>query len=665
MGASASAADVQAAMLAMYKDASLDRWRVESLLHTNHACVHATLFRQQWAQLLDACCRPLGTHVHGPDRLCGLATNAQNLQAPFDSAIRSSDAALELSQISIPAHYNRLLLAWDGARLAAMQFILELLPLVAHPPAPQPEEAANDGDGDGDGDNDEPVQGRLRAEFGDMVHRMREVLEKIRTQWRLVGSRAAAIRGLCELMSGVGRGSGDATAACLVHSNEAFLGVSGERAAKLGQAAAQILALFERGSALFEPELPEDMDAANCASVLSGMARRWRALSMGSQSDDSEGLAMFSGGLFQHCGDAADSPPGYLWHRRLGHSDGNVLRASHALAESDVEELPMLPLADAHPSDVEDGESAEQLLLSDSQSTGGWPRRTRELVPDVWSAESMYSSSSESDPDTGAGRGTGNGCRPVPVVLPSRRYMGHCSFQTIKDVNFVFGGYVASGSDDGCLFLWDRHTMDIVQIIRGDSEIVNIVEGHPALPVVAVSGIDSEVQIFHLAQGGPSAAHRRNFPVVRPAHTQAAGLQDIAACEACADMVYHPDPYRHELEQAGHAPLPPGFDAAAFVQDIQLPFPAASTSMVARAEQIVRRNEDMRTSGLAHSVLTRQILSNLMFENGAVDSDDTSGSSDDTSGSSNDTSGSSNDTSGSSSSESGGDSSSYDTDGEP
>lgn len=40
------------------------------------------------------------------------------------------------------------------------------------------------------------------------------------------------------------------------------------------------------------------------------------------------------------------------------------------------------------------------------------------------------------------------------------RYRGHISRQTIKDVAFVGPGdcAVASGSDDGRMFIWDRYT---------------------------------------------------------------------------------------------------------------------------------------------------------------------------------------------------------------
>lgn len=79
-----------------------------------------------------------------------------------------------------------------------------------------------------------------------------------------------------------------------------------------------------------------------------------------------------------------------------------------------------------------------------------------------------------------------------------RSYAGHCNVRTVKDANF-FGlndEYVVSGSDCGNLFIWDRKTSEIVSILRGDGEIVNVIQGHPYEPVLAVSGIDSTIKIF-------------------------------------------------------------------------------------------------------------------------------------------------------------------------
>lgn len=34
--------------------------------------------------------------------------------------------------------------------------------------------------------------------------------------------------------------------------------------------------------------------------------------------------------------------------------------------------------------------------------------------------------------------------------------------------------YIVSGSDGGCLFVWDKKTSKIVQILQADDDIVNV-----------------------------------------------------------------------------------------------------------------------------------------------------------------------------------------------
>ncbi|GME45797.1 Wd and tetratricopeptide repeat protein [Neofusicoccum parvum] len=88
-----------------------------------------------------------------------------------------------------------------------------------------------------------------------------------------------------------------------------------------------------------------------------------------------------------------------------------------------------------------------------------------------------------------------------------RKYRGHCNVKTVKDVNF-FGledEYIVSGSDSGHLFIWDKKTTQIVNILEGDGEVVNVVQGHPYEPMLAVSGIDHTVKVF-----SPDARARRN-----------------------------------------------------------------------------------------------------------------------------------------------------------
>ena len=72
----------------------------------------------------------------------------------------------------------------------------------------------------------------------------------------------------------------------------------------------------------------------------------------------------------------------------------------------------------------------------------------------------------------------------APCDTHTRVYRGHCNIKTVKDVDF-FGlndEYVVSGSDSGHLFIWDRHSSDLVNILEGDSDVVNVVQGILFLP---------------------------------------------------------------------------------------------------------------------------------------------------------------------------------------
>ena len=43
--------------------------------------------------------------------------------------------------------------------------------------------------------------------------------------------------------------------------------------------------------------------------------------------------------------------------------------------------------------------------------------------------------------------------------------------------------------------MWDKKSKEIHDIFEGDSCVVNVIEGHPHLPLVAVSGIDTTVKV--------------------------------------------------------------------------------------------------------------------------------------------------------------------------
>ncbi|KAK5732962.1 hypothetical protein LTR17_010095 [Elasticomyces elasticus] len=86
----------------------------------------------------------------------------------------------------------------------------------------------------------------------------------------------------------------------------------------------------------------------------------------------------------------------------------------------------------------------------------------------------------------------------TPCSPSTRTYRGHCNVRTVKDVNYLGPDdqFVASGSDDGNLFIWDRVTGELVNILEGDGEVVNVVQSHPYETCLAVSGIDHTIKIF-------------------------------------------------------------------------------------------------------------------------------------------------------------------------
>jgi WD40 repeat protein len=78
------------------------------------------------------------------------------------------------------------------------------------------------------------------------------------------------------------------------------------------------------------------------------------------------------------------------------------------------------------------------------------------------------------------------------------QYTGHCNMRTVKSVSF-FGPhqeYVMSGSDDGNIFIWEKKNGTLVNLIKGDKHVVNVLCGHPFDPILATVGIDKSVKIF-------------------------------------------------------------------------------------------------------------------------------------------------------------------------
>lgn len=78
------------------------------------------------------------------------------------------------------------------------------------------------------------------------------------------------------------------------------------------------------------------------------------------------------------------------------------------------------------------------------------------------------------------------------------RFVGHCNTKTdIKEANY-FGdsNYIVAGSDDGNFFIWERDSGMVSSIYQADELIVNCVQPHPYICMLATSGIDHEVRLW-------------------------------------------------------------------------------------------------------------------------------------------------------------------------
>ncbi|KAM4014276.1 DDB1- and CUL4-associated factor 8 isoform 4-T5 [Anomaloglossus baeobatrachus] len=132
-----------------------------------------------------------------------------------------------------------------------------------------------------------------------------------------------------------------------------------------------------------------------------------------------------------------------------------------------------------------------------------------------------------------------------------KRYKGHRNNATVKGVNFYGpkSEFVVSGSDCGHIFLWDKSSCQIVQFMDGDKGgVVNCLEPHPHLPVLATSGLDYDVKIW--------------LPTAKEP-TELEGLKEIIKKnkrERDEDSLHHADLFdnhmlwflMHHLRQRGH-----------------------------------------------------------------------------------------------------------------
>lgn len=84
-----------------------------------------------------------------------------------------------------------------------------------------------------------------------------------------------------------------------------------------------------------------------------------------------------------------------------------------------------------------------------------------------------------------------------PFSYMKMKYDGHRNARTmIKEATFWGNEYVMSGSDCGHVFAWNRKTGKLVMLLQADQHVVNCLQPHPTLPMLATSGIDYDVKVW-------------------------------------------------------------------------------------------------------------------------------------------------------------------------
>lgn len=139
------------------------------------------------------------------------------------------------------------------------------------------------------------------------------------------------------------------------------------------------------------------------------------------------------------------------------------------------------------------------------------------------------------------------GLGPSPHLTPPEEletfnnpqvYIGHRNSRTVKGVSF-FGPsdeFVMSGSDCGHIFIWRKKGGELLRIMVGDRHIVNCLESHPYLPVIATSGIEKNVKLWSpMANGGIPLPSNRRW--ITEANKQ--GREDRSRITLTPDVIMH------------------------------------------------------------------------------------------------------------------------------
>ena len=108
----------------------------------------------------------------------------------------------------------------------------------------------------------------------------------------------------------------------------------------------------------------------------------------------------------------------------------------------------------------------------------------------------------------------------------------------IKEAQFLGANerFVMSGSDDGCLYVWDRNTSNIALRRAADADVLNCVQAHPANFVIATSGIEPVIKLWRPTDPSyvPAEFNDEDLAGLEPLLNQVPAVRtSCAGCDGC------------------------------------------------------------------------------------------------------------------------------------
>jgi len=185
---------------------------------------------------------------------------------------------------------------------------------------------------------------------------------------------------------------------------------------------------------------------------------------------------------------------------------GSTASTISVSVNDDVKRLPSSSSSSSQPQESsEDQSSSSEPLRMDEDSDS--PVENEVLGGDIQDEDSCDTDEEITCKPFNPSQSERRSHKPLPEevddtvrVQPSyfkQKYTGHRNARTmIKEANFWGDNYVISGSDCGHVFMWEKSSGRLKMLLEADRHVVNCLQPHPSLPILATSGIDHDVKLW-------------------------------------------------------------------------------------------------------------------------------------------------------------------------